>query len=79
MSPDTFRRFLTPALALAGTSLAIVFYGAPPWPVVPLLIGISLFWWGSTRDTGSAVARHSDTRIATASERRSTNRPTANL
>ena len=53
MCPNTLRRFLTPALALAGTSLAIVFYGAPPWPVVPVLIGITFFWWDSTRNAGS--------------------------
>ena len=52
MSPDVFRRFFPLAIALVGTSIAIVFYGAPPWPVVPLLIGISLFWWTSSKTAG---------------------------
>ena len=52
MSPDIFRKFLPLARALVGTSLAIIFYGAPPWPVFPLLLGISLSWWASTKTAG---------------------------
>ena len=69
MSQNTYRRILPLVIALGGISLAIVLYGAPPLPVVPLLVWICVFWWESTRNADTE-ARPIEARIAAASARR---------
>ncbi len=69
MCRDTYRRFVSLVLPTAGMSLAVTLYGAPPWPVIPLLMGISLLWWGSIGNADSE-ARPFEFRIRAASERR---------
>ena len=61
MFQDTSRKTVSLVLPIVGMSLAVALYGAPPWPVLPLLGGISLFWWGSNR-SGDSKARAASTR-----------------